>query len=295
MNRSSHQGVKSLARLTVLFAFVAPPGPLLSGGHLSSAGLAAQAAEKPMLLARLSSHRRHQADRPPAGTASSADETSEDDTVGDGAISAALAACDKGSGKTETLSLPGAKGEVKLDRCYRGRDQLVCSLNTLSAEAKALTEDFARIVEASYPNVSSVDAVCGIAPDALVANLQKASSFAPRFNELRNAYDRRIKCAAKVEQSLRDVSLADMPRSEDLLKSMNDTLQGDMKDVAAARQRIFDLAEKMDASRKAMVIIQKIRRTLCLSTAGEKPVNATQETPVIARPDSDPSVSATPK
>src|ERR1700730_2301969 len=45
-----------------------------------------------------------------------------------GALGTARASCDKGAEIPEALTLPGARGEVKLDRCYRGRDQLVCSL-----------------------------------------------------------------------------------------------------------------------------------------------------------------------
>lgn len=186
-----------------------------------------------------------------------------------GATGEALAACEKGNGKSENLSLPGTKGEIKLDRCYRGREQLVCSLAALSLQAKALVQDFARIVESNYPDVANVDAICSMAPENLSAHMEKASTFAARFRDLRNEYDRRLSCVAKVEQSLQQVSLADMPRSDEILKSMNDTLQGDLKDVAATRQRLLDLAERMDASQRAIAVIQKIHRTMCIAQAPE--------------------------
>jgi len=198
----------------------------------------------------------------------------------DGALAAALASCEKGSDKTESLTLPGAKGTVKLDGCYRGRDQFVCSLNTLLDEAKRLNSEFGHIIEAKYPAVGSVDAICRITPDALSTDLTKAGTFAARFRDLRIEYDRRINCALKIEQNLKEVNLADMPRSADILKSMNDTLEADLKDVAATRQQIFDLNEKMRASQKAIVTIEKLRPMICLSTpaptavkGAEKPVS----------------------
>ncbi len=197
-----------------------------------------------------------------------------------GATGEALAACEKGIGKPESFSLPATKGEIKLDPCYRGREQLVCSLAALSLQAKALVQDFARIIEANYPDVANVDSICTMAPENLAAHMEKASTFATRFRELRDEYDRRLACVAKVEQSLQQVSLADMPRSEEILKSMNDTLQGDIKDVAATRQRLLDLAESMDASQKAIVVIQKIHRAICLAQTPEQATSAAaQERP----------------
>lgn len=195
-----------------------------------------------------------------------------------GALAAALASCEKGSNRTESLTLPGAKGTVKLDGCYRGRDEFVCSLNTLLDEAKRLNSEFGHIVEAKYPVVGSVDAICRITPDALSADLTKAGTFGARFRDLRNEYDRRISCALKVEQNLKEVNLADMTRSADILKSMNDTLEADLKDVAATRQQIFDLNEKMHAAQKAIVTIEKLRPAICLTTLAPTPAEGAEKT-----------------
>src|SRR5262249_44554077 len=43
------------------------------------------------------------------------------------ALRRALAACDQAAEGYEPDSLPGAKGEIKIDQCYKGRDHLVCS------------------------------------------------------------------------------------------------------------------------------------------------------------------------
>src|SRR6266498_1523175 len=47
------------------------------------------------------------------------------------ALGSALEACDKAAEGYEPESLPGAKGEIKIDQCYRGRDHLVCSFNAM--------------------------------------------------------------------------------------------------------------------------------------------------------------------
>lgn len=213
---------------------------------------------------------RHFARQPPP---TSAEAVVEEQEPG-GATGEALAACEKGLGKPENFSLPGTKGEIKLDRCYRGREQLVCSLAALSLQAKALVQDFAKIIDSNYPDVAHVDAICGMAPENLAAHMEKSSTFVTRFRDLRNEYDRRLACVSKVEQSLQQVSLADMPRSDEILKSMNDALETDIKDVAATRQRLMDLAERMDASQKAIAVIQKIHRTMCFAQPTEPPPSA---------------------
>jgi hypothetical protein len=181
-----------------------------------------------------------------------------------GALGTALTSCDKGSESSEALTLPGAKGEVKLDRCYRGRDHLVCSFNALLTEAKSLIEDYGKIIEARYPDVSNVDGICGIKPDKLASDLQNATDFTNRFKALKAEYDTRTNCASKIGQSLRDVTLPDMAQAPGILKSMIDSIEGDVKGVSAVQAKVVELAEKIDVSQKAMATIQKIHRTMCL-------------------------------
>jgi hypothetical protein len=181
-----------------------------------------------------------------------------------GALGTALASCDKDSENSEPLTLPGAKGEVKLDRCYHGRDHLVCSFNALLKEAKSLIENYGKIVEARYPEVTNVDGVCAIKPDNLAADLQNAVDFIARFKALKAEYDARTNCASKIGQSLRDVTLPDMAQAPGILKSMIDSIDGDAKGVSVVQAKVAELAEKIDSSQKAMVTIRKIHRTMCL-------------------------------
>jgi hypothetical protein len=180
------------------------------------------------------------------------------------ALGSGLASCDKASEGSEALALPGARGEVKLDRCYRGRDHLVCSFNALRTEASSLLENSRKIVEAKYPDVSNVDGVCSIKPDTLATDLQNATDFSTRFKALKAEYDARTNCANRVEQSLRDVTLPDMAQAPGILKSMIDSIEGDMKSVSAVQAQVMELAANIDSSQKAMVTIQKIHRTMCL-------------------------------
>jgi len=181
-----------------------------------------------------------------------------------GALGTALAACEKESENAEALTLPGARGEVKLDRCYRGRDHLVCSLNALLGEASALIEQYGRIVEAHYTDVNNLAGVCGMKPDALATDLQNANDFTNRFKALKAEYDARSNCGNRIVQSLKDVTLPDMAQAPEILKSMIDSLEGDLKGVSVVQTKVVELAERVDSSRKAISTIQKIHRTMCV-------------------------------
>jgi len=181
-----------------------------------------------------------------------------------GVLGTALAACDKDAETADPLTLPGAKGEVKLDRCYRGRDHLVCSFNALLKEAKSLVENYGKIVEARYPEVGNVDNICSIKPDNLAADLQNAGDFTGRYKALKAEYDARTNCAARIGQSLRDVTLPDMAQAPGILKSMIESIDGDAKGVSVVQAKVVEIAEKIDSAQKAMVTIRKIHRTMCL-------------------------------
>jgi hypothetical protein len=177
------------------------------------------------------------------------------------ALASELVSCDKADG-VEPVPLPGAKGDIKLDRCYRGRERLVCSFRALLSEAKSLLS-YRKTVDANYPELSSVDDVCRIKPDTLVTDLQDAADFTVRFKALKAEYDARVSCANRIEQSLRDVTLPDMTQAPAMLKSMIDTIEGDIKGVSAAQAQLVEFAERIDSSRKALLTIQKIHQTMC--------------------------------
>jgi hypothetical protein len=65
------------------------------------------------------------------------------------ALGQALVACNQEADQGP-FTLPGLKGEVTLDRCYKGRAHLICVFTTLSTEAKSLTDSYSKIV---VPNI----------------------------------------------------------------------------------------------------------------------------------------------
>jgi hypothetical protein len=166
--------------------------------------------------------------------------------------------------------LPGAKGDLNLDRCYRGRDHLVCSFNALLNEAKSLLIDYRKIVDAHYPEVSNVGDICKIQPDSLTSNMQNATDFTNRFKALKAEYDARISCANKIGQSLKSVTLPDLAQAPGILKSMIDAVDGDVRSISVEQAKVVELADKIDTSQRAMVMIRKIHRSLCLQ--GQQPV-----------------------
>jgi hypothetical protein len=179
------------------------------------------------------------------------------------ALGNALISCDKASEGFEPVSWPGVRGEIKLDRCYRGRDHLVCSFNALLSEAKLLLENYRKIADANYPELGSVDDVCKKTPDNLATDLQNATEFTDRFKELKVEYDARSTCANRIQRWVQDITLPDMTHAPEIVKSMIDAIEGDIKGVSAAQAQLVEFAGRMNTSQKAIITIQKIHRAMC--------------------------------
>src|SRR5215831_3965913 len=176
----------------------------------------------------------------------------------------ALASCDKDTASQETFALPGLKGEVTLDRCYKGHGHLICVFNTLIAEAKSLTDSYTPIVDAKYPDFNSVESICQIKPDALTSHMTGADDFAKRFAVLKSKYESASKCAINVKQAFRDVVLSDMTQPPEILKSMTESIEGDITRVSDVENQTVDLATKVEAAKKAMKTLEKIHHAMCV-------------------------------
>jgi hypothetical protein len=174
----------------------------------------------------------------------------------------ALASCEPKADASE-LSLPATRGELKLDRCYRGRDHLVCQFNALMAEANFLLGNYRKIVDANYPEVRDVGGICSINSDALANDLQNATEFDNRFKAFKAEYEARTVCAKRIEQSLTQAAFPDMTQGPNLVKSMTDTIDGDVKGISEVQGRLAELSEKMVSSHRAMATLQKIHRAMC--------------------------------
>src|SRR5205823_3370424 len=159
-------------------------------------------------------------------------------------LGTAIAACETKADASE-FSLPGAKGEIKLDRCFRGRDHLVCHVNALLSEAKVLSENYRRIVDANYPEVRDLVGICTIKPETLADDWQNAAEFADRFRDLKAEYEAEASCANRIGRSLAQVTLPDMIQASLLVKSMADAIEADVRGISDAQRKLAELAEKM--------------------------------------------------
>jgi len=176
----------------------------------------------------------------------------------------ALVSCNKISDEPGPFALPGLKGDIALDRCYKGRDHLVCIFDALISEAKSLMDSYTKIVDAKYPEINSVDNICKLKRDVLATDISGAEDFTKRFAVLKSQYDSDSKCATNVKQAFRDVVLTDMAQPPDILKSMNDSIDGDINRLSQVENQVVELAEKMQTAKKSMKTIEKIHRTMCL-------------------------------
>jgi type II secretory pathway pseudopilin PulG len=183
------------------------------------------------------------------------------------ALGQALAACNQDAAVQEAFTLPGLKGEVTLDRCYKGRAHLTCVFTALSTEAKSLTSSYRKIVDAKYPDLTTVDGVCQLNPETLATNIVGSDDFAKRFKELKSQYEVTTYCAGNVEQAFKNVTLNDMTQAPEVLKSMTASIDGDVAKISKVHEQISELAEKMELSKKAMKTVTKIYHAMCLQGA----------------------------
>jgi tetratricopeptide (TPR) repeat protein len=161
------------------------------------------------------------------------------------------------------IKLPGAKGAIELNRCYRGREHLSCMVAALLAEANSIKQDYADIVTADYPNLKTLEAICQISPEKLVEQSKALQTFRDRWALLRKEYAARLDCTNTVEDSLRNLSLADMSYGADLVKSMVESLRNELTQVSLAQKDVLNLDDKMNAAQKAIENIQQIRGGVC--------------------------------
>ncbi len=170
-----------------------------------------------------------------------------------------------GSSAPGEFVLPGAKGDIKLDRCYRGRDELSCEFNVLAAESKTLLENYRTIVETNYPEIQDMRGMCSIQAETLANDIQKATEFSERFRQLKTEYAARSGCARKINQSLKEVTLSDLSQAPNLLKSILDSMDAEIKAVSDAEAQVSEFADKIVSSQRAMGTLQKVHRVVCMT------------------------------
>ena len=143
-----------------------------------------------------------------------------------------------------TVKLPGAKGIIELNRCYRGRDHRFCIVTALVAEANSIKQDYAEIVSADYPELKALDSLCQLSPDRLEEHYKAIQTFQNRWALLRKEYAAQLDCNNSVEDALRNLSLADMSHGADVVKSIVDSLRNELTEVSLVQKDVLNLDER---------------------------------------------------
>jgi hypothetical protein len=133
----------------------------------------------------------------------------------------------------------------------------------LLAEANSIKQDYADIIAADYPNLKTLESICQLSPERLVEHAKALQAFRDRWALLRKEYAARLDCTNTVEDSLRNLSLADMSYGADLVKSMVESLRNELTQVSLAQKDVLNLDDKMNAAQKAIENIQQIRGGVC--------------------------------
>jgi hypothetical protein len=179
---------------------------------------------------------------------------------------APTASCDQQFAKSD-LVLPGPKGPIKLDSCYRGREHFICSVNAIIAESQKLRSEYNRIVQVNYPSFKTIAPVCGLSSEEIGNDIKLVSDFFPRFRAVKSAFDRQANCALSMGRTIKEINLTTMANGADIAKSMLDAIDGDMKYVPDERQNSADLSESIEAARKALEAIDKVHAAMCPAQA----------------------------
>ena len=78
-------------------------------------------------------------------------------------------------------------------------------------------------------------------------------------------YNARINCGTKIAQSFKDVVLPDMKQARNILNSMSESIRREMDSVSGVEAQVVELDKSIEASQKAVLLIQKIHRVACLN------------------------------
>jgi hypothetical protein len=176
------------------------------------------------------------------------------------------ASCDQQFQKAE-LVLPGPKGPVKLDACYRGREHFICSVNAIIAESQKLRSEYEKIVQMNYPSFKTIDPVCRLSAESVATDIQLVNDFFPRFRAVKSAFERQANCAVSMGRTIKELNLSTMTNGAEIVRSMMEAIDGDMKNVPDERQNSTDLAETIESARKALDAIEKLHAAMCPAQA----------------------------
>jgi hypothetical protein len=124
-------------------------------------------------------------------------------------------------------------------------------------------ENYRKIVDVNYPEVRDMSAICAINPNALETDLQSATEFETRLKAFKAEYEARSTCTRRIHQSLTQVAFPEMTQGPSLVKSMADTIDGDLQGVSEVQSKLAELADRLVYSHRAMITLQKVHRAMC--------------------------------
>jgi hypothetical protein len=129
-------------------------------------------------------------------------------------------------------------------------------VNAIIAESQKLRSEYEKIVQMNYPSFKTIDPVCRLSSESVATDIHLVSDFFPRFRAVKSAFDRQANCAVTVERTIKELNLATMANGADIVRSMADAIDGDMKHVPDERQNSADLAETIESARKSLEAIE---------------------------------------
>jgi hypothetical protein len=172
------------------------------------------------------------------------------------------APCDQQFARAD-LVLPSLRGPIKLDSCYRGREHFVCSVNAIVAESQRLRSEYEKIVQMNYPSLKTIDPVCRLSSEGVATDIRLVKDFFPRFRAVKSAFERQATCAVTIGRTIKELNLATLANGADIVRSMVEAIDGDMKHVPDERQDSADLAETIESARKSLDAIEKLHAAMC--------------------------------
>src|SRR5262249_60702325 len=92
------------------------------------------------------------------------------------------------------------------------------------------------IVQMNYQRLQTIDPVCRLSSEGVATDIQLVKDFFPRFRAVKSAFERQANCAVTIGRTIRELNLTTLANGADIVKSMVDAIDGDMKHVPDHRQ-----------------------------------------------------------
>src|SRR5271169_4530466 len=174
-----------------------------------------------------------------------------------------LAATEAAAAKSAAASNPAPKASDRATSEFWRRPLAQVLQECNAKPPKSIKQDYADIVSVDYPNLKTLDSICQITPDRLTEHSKALQTFRERWVLLRKEYAARLECTNSVEDSLRNMNLADMSYGADLVKSMVESFRAELTQVSMAQKDVLNLDDQMNAAEKAIENIIQIRSGVC--------------------------------